>query len=441
MTTHAGKRPVLPLTLAALALAALGPGRTEIRAAGKRQAVGVCASAKATIFRRAPDSDAWKIVDQKEDLSAGDLLVGLPGAEIDSRYGHVRLLLLADLARNSPYPIRESAVRLLKSTPFLDLDFVLDRGRIDLINTRKKGAAHVRVHVRQDVWDLTLAEPGTSVALELYGRWPRGTTFTKTPGPKDVPTADLVFLVLKGEATLKHANHEFGLSAPPGPAMIEWDSVTGMDEAPSRLDKLPAWATEDQNAPIIKEKKARIKKIRQLVLTRPIKEVLRELMDSDDPQYRQFALVAMGAFDDLLDLARAMRSAKYPDVWQNGILVMRHWIGRGPGQDLALYNRIVKEGKVPPVHAETIVQLLHSFGEEELAEPETYQTLIDYLEHPVLGIRGLAYWHLERLVPQGKAFGYDPLAPQDKREAAIAKWRQLIPKHKLPPKANPQEKK
>ena len=31
------------------------------------------------------------------------------------------------------------------------------------------------------------------------------------------------------------------MSAPPGPAFIEWDSVTGMDDSPQRLEELPAW--------------------------------------------------------------------------------------------------------------------------------------------------------------------------------------------------------
>jgi hypothetical protein len=69
-----------------------------------------------------------------------------------------------------------------------------------------------------------------------------------------------------------------------------------------------------------------------------------------------------------------------------------------------------------------------------LARPETYQTLIDYLDHEKLGIRGLAYWHLSRLVPEGKKFGYHPADSEKKRLAAAAKWKNLIPEGKMPPK-------
>ena len=83
------------------------------------------------------------------------------------------------------------------------------------------------------------------------------------------------------------------------------------------------------------------------------------------------------------------------------------------------------------------MQLLHSFGEDECARPELYQTLIDYLEHPRLAIRGLSYWHLSRLVPEGAEFSYNPLDPKTKRAAAVAKWRKLIPPGKMPPKSKP----
>jgi hypothetical protein len=58
--------------------------------------------------------------------------------------------------------------------------------------------------------------------------------------------------------------------------------------------------------------------------------------------------------------------------------------------------------------------------------------LINYLDHSKLAVRQLALWHLVRLVPEGKAIGYDPAAPAAVRQKAIKEWRQLIPEGKLP---------
>jgi hypothetical protein len=398
------------------------------------KSVATCASKSGSMMRRTGPGNKWQVVREKEQLASGQLLVGLPGAIVDSINGAVRLRLLADLEQNSPYPVKEAGV-ILQSLPGADLAFVLDRGRIDLTNRQRAGAATVHVSVRNAAWDLVLAAPGAQVALEVYGRWAAGVPFQKKPDPKHEPTTDLVILVLNGEVTLKHTGLQVALHAPPGPAMIEWDSVCGCDSSPQRLEKLPPWATETgEPTAEVKAKKAAIEHLRQKLADHPIKEVLDELLNSEKQPERAIAVYLLAATDNLERLGQAFRETKYPDILDTAIVAMRHWIGRGPGQDEILYNGFIELGKYKPVQAETAMQLLHSFGAEELARPETYQTLIDYLGHNLLGIRALAYWHLSRLVPAGQKLGYNPLEPQEAREAAIQKWKKLVPPGSVPPR-------
>jgi len=421
-----------PALVAALCLACAALAVPSIRGADEPKSVASCVSESASILRRPSGEAAWRTVAQKDLVNSGDLLVGMPGSMIDSQNGAVRLSLLADLDRTSPYPILEAAV-LLHQSPGVDLDFTLDRGRVEIDNRKEAGSAQVRLHVRNDTWDLNLTKPGTSVAVELYGRWPRGATFQPEPDSKQAPTASMVLLVLKGEVVLKHKDHEHTLRAPPRPAMIEWDSVAGQDEAPEHLDKIPAWAVAGANdTPLAKQKKEVLERFRQALLTKSVGESLDEFMNSERPGDRRLAVILMGALDDLLRLGKAMRESKHQDVWEDGVLALRHWIGRCPGQDQILYKRLIESGKYKPVQAETLVQLLHSFGDEELASPETYQTLIAYLDHDLPGIRGLAYWHLYRLVPAGQSIGYNPMASKEERAAAIQKWKQLVPSGKVP---------
>jgi hypothetical protein len=403
----------------------------------KGQPAGTCASEPASILRRAAGEASWHPLAQNEAVNTGDLLVGMPGSMVTSQNGAVRLSMMADLDRTSRHPILESAVSLHQS-PGADLDFTLDRGLVEVENRKETGPANVRLHVRNDTWDVVLTEPGSTMAVELYGRWPRGVPFKSEPDPKHVPTASMVFLVVKGEVMLKHNHISHRLKAPPGPAMMEWDSVAGHDETAEHLDMLPAWAQQQaEESPLAKQKKAVLERLRQALLNKPVGEVLDEFLNSDQPGERRLALILMGALDDLPRLGKAMRGTKHLDVWEDGILALRHWIGRGPGQDQILYNRLIDTGKYKPVQAETLMELLHSFGDDDLARPETYQTLIDYLDHDLPGIRGLAYWHLVRLVPAGQAIGYNPGAPKEEREAAIQKWRKLVPNGKVPPRTRP----
>jgi hypothetical protein len=223
---------------------------------------------------------------------------------------------------------------------------------------------------------------------------------------------------------------------------MEWDSVTGMDDTPRRIDALPAWAKATAGtSPEAKRKLAARDRLQQLLVSKGIDGALETLINSDDALDRELAIIVMGALDDLPRLGKAMREAKHPDIWENGILTLRHWIGRAPGQDQLLYQGLVEGGRFSPVEAESVLQLLHSYGDADLAHPETYQTLLAYLGHDQLAIRGLAYWHLSRLVPAGKKFGYNPFDPKEKRDAAIQEWKKLIPTGKVPARAKADDKK
>jgi hypothetical protein len=139
----------------------------------RRVVVGTCVTPAGSLLQRQDAGKGWKALKEQDPVSSGDLLVALPGAAIDAKNGGVRLSLLADLAQISPYPVLESAV-VLHDNDAVDLAFTLDRGRVDVTNRKDKGPAQVQVRVRNETWELSLLYPGTRVALELYGRWPRG---------------------------------------------------------------------------------------------------------------------------------------------------------------------------------------------------------------------------------------------------------------------------
>ncbi len=426
-----------PAAVAFLMLCGGLDGAEPTPAQPRSPVVGQLVSAEGTLFQRTKFGQPWQMVPSKGELHAGDLLFGLPGAIVHSRKDAIRLELLTDMDKNSPYPIFEAAVRLHDS-PDYDLDFTLDRGRVDVTNTKTKGSARVRIRFHDQKWEATLNEPGARIALELYGRWPKGVRFTPKPGPDDVPAADLLLLVRKGTVDVKHGSNQNALSAPPGPALLHWDNSDQAEEAPQRLDKLPAWAeTEDASS----ERALRIKKVveefRREVVKSSLKEALDKFANSEDPNQRVIGVIFMGAADDLEGLAKVFTETKYPDAWDWAVVVIRHWIGRAPGQDQIIYQLLLDKRNIPLAQAQGIMQLLHSFDDTALAQPELYKMLVKFLDHDRLGIRGLAHWHLSRLVPAGKKFGFNPLDPKEKRDKAREQWKKLIDdmiaKGQLPP--------
>jgi hypothetical protein len=423
---------------AGLLSALLGVG---VLVAADKEAAGKAVTPTGLVVQRDATGKKWQVVKEGDPVLAGQLVVGLPGAGIDSPNGAVRLSLLADLDGRSNFPILESAVEPLAPEK-ADLTFVLDRGRVELVNRKAKGAAEVVIRFRKETWHLSLEEPGTRVVLEMYGRWPRGVYFHPGAKAPEEPATMVVVVVLKGEADLKTTSHEFQMKAPPGPALFTWDSVSGDESGPKKLDKLPEWADPDAKpTPEGTDRKARVEKARQKLAAAAPETVVDELIAAEDPLTRRGGLILAGAFDLVPKLIDALADPKRADVRENAIMVLRHWIGRSAGQDQKLFEALQVDKKYTPIQAEIVLQGLHSPGEADLGRPETYESLINYLSHPKVAIRELAKYHLYRTVSGAKDIPFDPAGPEADREAAIKKWKVLIPDGKLPPKPEPKKDK
>lgn len=377
----------------------------------------------------------FKLLPENADLAAGDLLVALPEAALESKNGAVAAKSFADYDGKSPLPVLETAFTLNEPKD-TDLDLTLDRGRIDLTNLKAEGNSTARVRFRDQTWTITLEGKGARVGVEFCGRWPAGTRF-KLPENDEKPlepVASLVMIVVSGSASVDLGGFTLGLKAPPGPALVEWDSVAGARPQPQKLDKLPDWATPEAALSADAKKIAvAIEKFRAARAANPPAAV-KSFFDSNDPVEQRIALVTLGATDDLFPLGKALASARTTEQWDFGITVARHWLGRCPGQDKKLYELLTSPAQgYTPAQARTILQLLFGFTADDLKQPETYEVLIEYLKHDQGAVRNLAAWHLVRLVPAGKGIEYKPNATREECDAAYRAWKKLVPTGKLPP--------
>jgi hypothetical protein len=425
--------------LASLFVAALAAGSAAAQPPAGRVAVAESASPAATFCARSPGG-TFRTLPEKAELFPGELLVGLPGGTITSKNGAVTVKSLADFDLLSPLPILDTAFSL--DTPKdkdTDLDLTLDRGRVDVTNTKTAGAATVRVRFWDQNWKIVLDAPGSRVAVELCGRWPSGTRFKPAapaadPARVPKPVASLVLLVLAGSAAVDVGGTTVAMKAPPGPAELRWNSLQGALPQPQKLDKLPKWADEAALSPDGKKAAAACEAFRAARAADPEKAV-DGLLASPDPVRHRVALVTLGALDQLEKLGKSMIAARTLDEWDFGITVLRHWLGRAPGNDQRFYAFLTGVRGYTPAEARIIMQLLLGFTPEDLATPETYEVLIDYLLHEKPAVRNLAAWHLVRLVPQGKSIAFKPAGTADDARACHAAWKKLIPDGKLPPSA------
>src|SRR5262249_26268964 len=137
--------PLTRLFSACLALMVMVLARADAKQATPRGQAGKHVTAAGMLLARETPAKAWLTRKQGADVFSGDIVVGMPGAALDSKNGAVRLTLLSDLEGTSPFPVLESAV-VLHAAEGADLDFTLDRGRVELANRKDKGSAKVKVH-------------------------------------------------------------------------------------------------------------------------------------------------------------------------------------------------------------------------------------------------------------------------------------------------------
>ncbi|HEY1861738.1 MAG TPA: hypothetical protein VGG61_15365 [Gemmataceae bacterium] len=407
----------------------------------KRVVAGKCYSHAGALLVREATDKPWTFADALDPLYTQDLLLALPGgrAVIGSKNGAVRATLVGNLPLLYPVPTLESAV-ILHANPDYDLDMTLARGNVRFANRKEKGAARIHARLPGATWDITLAEPGDEAAVEVEGRWSSGIPFTKDEKATEIPTSAAILLVLKGSVGLKVGFNEYALTAPPGPALYQWESDSPAPAGPTRMDKFPDWM--ETKGPISKEAKgaaALLVQVGESAKTLGIEKALADLLtagsqfaEPDRTIARQIAVFSMGAVDDLSGLTEALNSPS-GEVRDYAVEALRQWIGRAPKQDLPLYQFLVKQKKYSEGHADIVLQLLHSFGELDRSRSETYETLISYLKHDKLPIRELAWWHLIRIVPDGNKIAYDPGAPPADRQKGYEAWKKMLDDKKLPP--------
>jgi hypothetical protein len=442
LRTFFSGRAVLATALAFTLLTLLAPVAPSARADADRGKVGKCVSDPGTLLRFEEAKKAWQSVAPNGPLASGDQLLALPGqrGELEAKDGAVRLALVGTLPELSPAPVLECAVTL-HSNPEADLDFTLDRGRVVVTDRREKGAARVQVRFAEQKWVLSLDE-GSSVALELYQRWPRGAPFTSKPAPEDVPGTALVVWVLKGEMSLKVPGEQYSMHAPPGPAYFRWDNLSGAGAGPKRRDKLPSWAEANEeesakNQPLL----AALGEQRRRLAEKSVHTVLVGDLNGGDSAARRLAVYGLAALGDLAGTVQSLADPKHPEAREAAFDALRHWIGRGAGGNLALYHFLTNRRRYSPSQAEIILQFLQGFSDRDRMQPETYETMIAYLQSSQLAIRQLAKWQLDQWVPEGRKIAYDPAGPQSERDRAYEDWKKLVPRGKLPPRSKAEDKK
>ncbi|MBI3407641.1 MAG: hypothetical protein HY040_04705 [Planctomycetes bacterium] len=408
------------------------------------------------LLQMGPEKTDWKRVLPKKkeaEIFSARPLLALPSmrGEVELNKG-LHLMLWGTMPEQSLVPglLYESIVELYTHET-LDLDMLLQRGRIVLTCTREKPAV-VRVRfenptlARQEFADITFQAKDASILVDrfcIYPPPPSSEPFYKDPKNANRlgPVATVGFSVLSGTVFLKFGDVTHTLSAPPEPFQLVWNS-RGTMTGPNSVKELPAFLTYDPALPKGSDAKPRKETLRarenlvKQLSTKALDVVLTESLSQESADRRgdrRLALRAFAAIDDLTSLVEAIENPKsvLVDVRANAREALRDWIGSSRDNDYKLFDVLTRKFKKK--EAEIIMDLLHGLSTKETQRPERFELLIEYLTSQNQVIRELAFWNLYTLAPAGRNIQYNSAAESEARAAAAAAWRALIPAGQLPP--------
>jgi hypothetical protein len=383
-----------------------------------------------TILVSGADRTQWELPQLFDDIHDGPRLLVLPGARgiVHLKEGDVRLTLAGNLPQLSASPVLEAAA-ILHASQGVDLDMTLQRGRI-LVENRQEGPVKVRLRDKNTQVDATLAKK-CALALESFDRLVAGDS------PKEARARQhrFILLVVRGKADVmvkemahvtKHVMH--------GPVVLDW-SGEGRPSEPTALKELPLWlnpgADVSPRATLWHKAVERVR--RELAETKSVKVGLANALKDSNPTIRAVTLFSYAALGDMENVVAGLSDTN-GDVRQAAVTSLQHRLGHEPDFAQRLRALLIEKGFAEG-QAEIVLHLLQGFSGKDLGKSETYQTLINYLQHDTLSVRELAAWNLARLVPQGKNIPYDAAGTAEQRRASQAAWRRLIPPGQVPPRS------
>jgi hypothetical protein len=398
---------------------------------------------RAILLQYVADKMQWQRIGGKNaEVSSGVPLVSLPAAKSVIQVDKGLKLTLVGTMPELFFPpaLYESAV-VLHASEQVDLDLTLRRGRIRVKAPERPARIRIRFDNptqpdQHELVEIATERPATEFLVERWSTFDERYFKNAKSAERKGPVANFACFVLSGSLQLRMNDVAMTLMEPPGFVQAYWNSRSGL-EKPISFKTLPEGLKSMQPLPADADTRPRANLLRARddlhkdLAVKAVDVVLAEGLKSSEPAARRLACCCLAALDELSSVIEALEQEPAQDLRWSATESLRNWIAAGRDNDYKLYDLL--KSKYRAFEADTIMTLLHGFNEKDLANPDAYELLVGYLNHPQMPIRELAYLNLVRLVPAGQKIRYSAAADATTRQQAQTAWRALMPLHQAPP--------
>lgn len=406
-----------------------------------RLAIGKLLSTDAVVVSRSDSDGKWQRATEKEpDLFTTDRIVCLPGykAKVHVEPG-VDLELWGNVPEQQPFPILDSSIRLYQPVEGINADLEILTGRVYLFASEPQGAKF-RVRFQGEVWDISLPNPQSEVAIEVVNRLTPGIMLPQEQQEK--PETEVSLVVTRGTAKVAVRFKEMQLK---DHDYIGWSNKGAGLRGPSPLDtgvdgaqsayfsrfELPI----GDNAKFAQEALAEIS--RRAVARDTVPITLVEFMQ-DNQDYSparviaaRIAVVSSALLKEIKPVIDALNDPNRPFMRDAGAMALISVLGTHPELLEVFVEELTKKHSLNEEQLKLVIHLLRGFSDAERTNPAAIETVLEALNHPVLIVRELAFWSLQPLIdpevtPSRTQLMYNAAAPAEVREPAVRAWRKYL---------------
>ncbi len=376
----------------------------------------------------------WTPLANGDRVNYGSTLLALPGfrCKVDLESG-LRMIALSNLPEfDSKAPVFETVWIHDQAAPGFDGRLLFDRGRMWFGNGKSSGACKIQLQMRNADWVIELADKESQAVVECWFDLPIAPKLGIPGLPKSEP---VIGFFTKGKVTLRSGDNSYPLDGVqfllqegnartiirPKQALKDWPTWWTNDPFRSNdLNTLEAAAAVTDWAKVLEKSVGLIEAVR------------RKVAQEDDRAKRTIGYLALGAFDVIEQLFVDLESTKQSDEARRAaLLAIQVWLSRNEKHVPALFEVVtLKRNLYSAAKAQKILRLIVNFADSDWKNPEMYQEWVRDLSAEDAIVRFLAVEKLRSVLGskvKEMPKDYNPNTAPEKQEAAIAKWKQLVP--------------
>lgn len=409
-----------------------------------RVMIGQLDKPTAVVVRKQPGDETWtRVLPEDPLIVTTDRLICLPGFR-----GTLRLEsgVVVDLWGNlSPELLFEPNLQEASVTPHLppagfEADLTVHTGRV-YISTKRAAGAKVRLRVKDQVWDVTLADDKADFVIQATHVLVRGAA-------NEPPQSVAIMAVLAGQATFTQ-RYKPAVVLPKGGTAF-WDSKAGplvVRPKPNEKDwpGQAQYLSRLQSYPDAERAKAALEALNEfamrLVDAKRVRaafdEALQEQPDTaptrKDVAAARIAVFAFAAMADVNGLADALTDKKRQLIRLTAQQGLQAALALDPTLTSAFRQALVDKAGVGDADADTVMRLLRGLSARDQTDPAMLDRLGAGLRSQAVCVRELSFQSLVTFIdPADRSKetlalnAFDPSAPKEVLDQQVRAWEKKI---------------